>query len=144
MKEPARFNRWSVCVLCLFALQSFAEPTDPFDPVWNTMTQVEGGDSPGCRGCHIAPEPGFGPWFGDTRDDVLAYFISGPGASLVAGCRQSLLAASLGLVDGQPPFMPRDAPFDGRFWVDDPNLGLTELTDLGIWLDSLCSGGIAP
>ncbi|HKD38975.1 MAG TPA: hypothetical protein VKB87_01700, partial [Myxococcaceae bacterium] len=56
---------------------------------------------------------------------------------LVSGGRQSLLAGALGLIDGMNPFMPRDAPLDGRFWVDNPNLGRTELTDLGNWLDTI-------
>jgi len=110
---------------------------DPFDPVFATMTQPEGGDSPGCRGCHIGPAPSFGRWFGDTQDDVLNYFLNGAGMILVSGGRQSLLAGALGLIDGMDPFMPRDAPLDGRFWEDNPCLGLTELTDLGNWLDTI-------
>lgn len=102
------------------------------------MTQEQGGDSPGCRSCHIGPSPGFGRWFGDTREEVLSYFVEGAGTSLTAGCRDGRLARALGLVDGQPPIMPRFAPEDGRFWMDSPEAGLTELRDLGNWLDSLC------
>jgi hypothetical protein len=112
--------------------QAFAQ-NDPFDPVFATMTQPAGGDSPGCRGCHIGPAPAFGPWFGDTQDDVLNYFMNGDGMILVSQGRLSVLAGALGLIDGFPPYMPRD----GRFWVDDPCQGLTELTDLGNWLDTI-------
>jgi hypothetical protein len=117
-------------------VQQFLQ-NDPFDPVFATMTQQEGGDSPGCRGCHIGPAPGFGRWFGDTQDDVLDYFLNGEGMVLVSGGRESLLAGALGLIEGMQPFMPRDAPGDGRFWTDNPCLGLTELTDLGNWLDTI-------
>src|SRR3989442_884586 len=58
---------------------------DPFGPVWATMTQEQGGDRPGCRGCHIGPNPSSGRWFGDTEEDVLAYFTSGAGMILVSG-----------------------------------------------------------
>ena len=119
-------------------VQQQALVNDSFDPVFATMTQPEeGGDSPGCRGCHIGPAPSFGRWFGDTQDDVLNYFLNGDGMILVSGGRQSLLAGALGLIDGMNPFMPRDAPLDGRFWEDNPNLGRTELTDLGNWLDTI-------
>ena len=134
-----RFSGLAVLVIPFLVLSGAAHAqNDLFDPIWATMTQDAGEGSPGCRGCHVAPQPGFGRWFGDTRDDVLSYFLDGPGAALVAGCRDSRLAAALGLVDGVPPFMPRDAPIEGRFWMDDPVAGLTELTDLGSWLDSLC------
>jgi hypothetical protein len=56
---------------------------------------------------------------------------------LVSGGRQSTLARALGLVDGVDPYMPRNAPLSGRFWADDPCQGLTELTDLGAWLDTI-------
>jgi len=139
MATVTRFSRLDVLVIPFLVLSGAAHAqNDLFDPVWATMTQDAGGGSPGCRGCHVAPQPGFGRWFGDTRDDVLSYFLDGPGAVLVAGCRDSRLAAALGLVDGVPPIMPRDAPIDGRFWMDCPVAGLTELTDLGNWLDSLC------
>jgi hypothetical protein len=139
MTTVISFTRLAAFVFSLVAFFSAAQAqNDPFDPVWNTMTQPAGGDSPGCRGCHIAPQPGFGRWFGDTRDEVLSYFVDGPGMFLVAGCRNGRLATALGLVEGQPPFMPRDAPIDGRFWMDCPDAGLTELTDLGNWLDLFC------
>jgi len=139
MSTVTRFSRLAALVIPLLALSGAARAqNDLFDPVWATMTQESGGSSPGCRGCHIAPQPSFGPWFGDTREDVLSYFVNGPGSQLVMGCRQSNLAAALGLIDGIPPFMPRDAPLDGRFWRDDPVAGLTELTDLGNWLDTFC------
>jgi hypothetical protein len=135
MATVMRFSRLAAWLIPLLVLSGTAgAQTDLFDPVWATMTQEAGDNSPGCRGCHIAPQPGFGRWFGDTRDDVLSYFLDGPGAALVAGCRESRLATALGLVDGVPPIMPRD----GRFWMDCPVAGLTELTDLGNWLDSLC------
>ena len=139
MATVNRFTRLAALVVPLIAFSGIARAQgDLFDPVWATMTQQAGGDSPGCRGCHIDPQPGFGRWFGDTREDVLSYFVEGFGMPLVAGCRESRLAAALGLVDGVPPFMPRDAPIDGRFWMDCPTAGLTELTDLGNWLDWLC------
>ena len=137
----ARQSSWARLAPLVLAITGFAgaarAQNDLFDPVWATMTQPEGGDSPGCRGCHIGPAPSFGRWFGDTREDVLNYFINGDGMILVAGGRQGTLAEALGLVAGTNPFMPRDAPLDGRFWVDDASLGLTELTDLGNWLDSI-------
>src|SRR6266852_2247637 len=139
MATVTRFSRLAARVIPLLVFSGVARAqNDLFDLVWATMTQEAGGDSPGSRGCHVAPQPGFGRWFGDTRDDVLSYFLYGPGAMLVAGCRDSSLGEALGLVDGVPPFMPRDAPLDGRFWRDCPVAGLTELTDLGNWLDSLC------
>lgn len=139
MATVVRFSRFATLVIPFLVLSGAARAqNDLFDPVWATMTQEAGADSPGCRGCHVAPQPGFGRWFGDTRDDVLSYFLDGPGAVLVAGCRDSRLAAALGLVDGVPPIMPRDAPIEGRFWMDCPVAGLTEVTDLGNWLDSLC------
>jgi len=140
MATVIRFTRLAVFAVPLVAYSSaaHAQQIDLFDPVWATMTQERGGDSPGCRGCHIADRPMSGPWFGDTEEDVLSYFLEGPGMVLVAGCRDSVLAEALGLVEGHPPYMPRDAPLDGRFWIDCPDEGLTELTDLGIWLDSIC------
>jgi len=135
----------SVTWLFLFSLigvASHSQAQDLFDPVWATMTQEHGAGSPGCRGCHIAEAPTFGEWFGDTQDDVRDFFLNGEGMYLVVGGRNSRLAEALGLIDGLEPFMPFGAPFNARFWADDPDLGLTELTDLGNWLDSLC--GVAP
>ncbi len=130
------FARHAAVILFAAVICRAAEAQcDPFDAVWVTMTQEAGGDSPGCRGCHVGPMPCFGRCFGDTQADVLDYFLNGAGTALVSGGRQSRLAAALGLVDGVDPYMPRDAPLDGRFWADDPDLGLTELTDLGNWLD---------
>lgn len=139
MATVTRFTRPAALVVSIAALCGAAQAQcDPFDPVWATMTQNEGGDSPGCRGCHIGPGPAFGPYFGNTEADVLDYFLNDPrGRSMVSGGRQSTLAQALGLVDGVNPYMPRDAPLDGRFWVDDPDRGLTELTDLGTWLDTI-------
>ncbi len=134
-----RFSRLASFVVSLLALCGTAHAqNDLFDPVYATMTQQSGGDSPGCRGCHIGPRPEFGQWFGDTQERVLSFFLEGPGMGLISGCRDSILAGALGLVDGLPPFMPRDAPLDGRFWVDCPESGVTELTDLATWLDSVC------
>jgi hypothetical protein len=50
---------------------------DLFDPVFAIMNDGRGPDSLGCRGCHIGPQPGFGPWWGDDRDTVLATLESG-------------------------------------------------------------------
>ena len=139
MATVFRFVRLAAFVVPLLEFSGAADAQDDlFDPVWATMTQDHGGDSPGCRGCHIAPRPMFGPWFGDTEEDVLGYFLAGPGRVFVAGCRESRLAQALGLVEGVPPVMPFGAPDDGRFWIDCPDEGLTELTDLGNWLDSIC------
>jgi hypothetical protein len=44
---------------------------DLFDPVFAIMNKDASGYSPGCRGCHIGPGPGIGPWFGDNKNDVL-------------------------------------------------------------------------
>jgi hypothetical protein len=134
-----RFAQLAVLILSVCGLVKAAHAQcDPFfAPVWTTMTQEQGGDRPGCRGCHVGPGPVYGRWFGDTEEDVLAYFTSGAGMILVSGGRQSILAMALGLVDGIPPYMPRFAPVDGRYWVDDPEQGLTELTDLGNWLDTI-------
>ena len=139
MATAIGFTRPAALILSLAALAGTARGQCAlFDPVWATMTQDEGGVSPGCRGCHIAPQPEFGPWFGDTEEDALNYFLNTTeGRFLVRGGRQSRLARALGLVDGVDPYMPRDAPFDGRFWVDDPDQSLTELTDLGNWLDTI-------
>lgn len=136
MATSKRFMVASLWVV-LALISTRSARADVFDPVYATMTQPQGGDSPGCRGCHVGPAPSFGRWFGDTEADLLDYFTNGPGVTLVTGGRASRLAEVLGLVDGVNPIMPRSAPIDGRFWVDDPSLGLTELTDLGIWLDSL-------
>ena len=140
MATVTRFTRRAVMVLSLAAVGApvSAQCDNPFDPVWATMTQDAGGDSPGCRGCHVGPQPAFGPWFGDTEDDVLNFFLtSSRGRAMVMGGRTSRIAEALGLVDGVSPYMPRDAPLDGRFWVDDPDQGLSELTDLGNWLDTI-------
>jgi hypothetical protein len=138
MATLKRFAHLAAFAFSLLAFVGAAQAQcDPFDPVWATMTQQQGGDSPGCRGCHIAPSPGFGRWFGDTQEDVLNYFLNGPGMVLVSGGHQSRLAEVLGLVEGVDPIMPRGAPLDGRFWLDDPDQGLTELSDLGNWLDSI-------
>lgn len=133
-----RFAQLAALILALGGVADGAHAQcGPFAPVWATMNQEQGGDRPGCRGCHIGPGPAYGRWFGDTEEEVLAYFTSGPGMILVSGGRQSTLAAALGLIDGISPYMPRFAPIDGRFWVDDPDQGLTELTDLGNWLDTI-------
>jgi hypothetical protein len=139
MATAIGFTRPAGVILSFATLAGTAQAQcNLFDPVYATMTQERGGDSPGCRGCHIAPQPEFGPWFGDTEEDVLNYFLNTTqGRQLVSGARQSRLARALGLVDGIAPYMPRDAPLDGRFWVDDPDQGLTELTDLGNWLDTI-------
>ncbi len=140
MATVIRFTRPAVLFLSLAGLAGTARAQlcPLFDPVYATMTQDRGGDSPGCRGCHIAAQHELGTWFGDTEEDVLSFFLNDThGRALVSRGRQSLLARALGLVDGVDPYMPRDAPFDGRFWVDDPDQGLTELTDLGNWLDTI-------
>ena len=136
----------SVTWLFLFSLigvASHSQAQDLFDPVWATMTQQHADDSPGCRGCHIGERPTYGVWFGDSQDDVRDFFLNGEGMYLVVGGRNSRLAEALGLRDGYEPFMPFGAPFTARFWEDCPDLGLTELTDLGNWLDSLSGRPVA-
>lgn len=138
MEHLRRLTQLAAAIFFLTLLGGAAHAQcDPFAPVWATMTQEQGGDRPGCRGCHVGPAPVYGRWFGDTEEAVFDYFTSGAGMTLVSGGRQSTLARALGLVDGVNPYMPRFAPFDGRFWVDDPDQGLTELTDLGNWLDTI-------
>lgn len=138
MEHLRRLTQLATTILSLFVLAGAAQAQcDPFAPVWATMTQEMGGDRPGCRGCHVGPEQVFGRWFGDTEEAVLDYLTSGAGRTLVSGGRQSTLARALGLVEGQNPYMPRFAPRDGRFWLNDPDQGLTELTDLGNWLDTI-------
>jgi hypothetical protein len=44
---------------------------DLFAPVFAIMDGVQGPDAMGCRGCHIGPKPGYGPWFGDDKATVL-------------------------------------------------------------------------
>lgn len=130
----AMWRRWivgSLFSLVMAGATNAQAQVNPFDPVWATMNQDTGGDSPGCRGCHIGPAPSFGTWFGDDEAAALDYFTNGEGAMQVSGGRNSTLARALGLVDGVSPYMPRFAPLDGRFWE------ASELMDLGTWLDSL-------
>ncbi len=81
------------CVLSLLFLAG-ARPAQaqgsPFDDVFAIMTQDNGPDSPGCRGCHVGPqEAPPAPWWGDIQADVLASIeLSG----LVIGGRMSFLA----------------------------------------------------
>jgi|SRR5262245_40255997 len=55
----------------LASLTSGSARSQSFDDVWAIMTQPAGPDSPGCRGCHIVPEPPGGLVWGDTEDEVL-------------------------------------------------------------------------
>ena len=106
-----------------------------FDDVFAIMSLPEGGDSPGCYGCHInagfaepCPLSGTIQW-GETQDGVLDCLTR---RGYLDGGRDGTLAQVLGLVDGLPPRMPRFAEVgDGRFWNQD------ELDVLGAWLDSL-------
>lgn len=94
---------------------------DPFDAVYALMTQDRGPDSPGCRGCHIGPEPAIGPYFGNTQDEVLNTFtVDRP--DLIDGGRGSILAGFL-----------RDGlmPLGGSLWTN------CELELLYAWLDTV-------
>lgn len=89
---------------------------DPVDAVWAIMTQPLGLDSKGCRGCHVGPDPGLGPYWGDDQTTVRQ---SIEAAGLVVGGRMSYLASRLRAGD-----MPRF----GMPWEAD------DLTLLDAWL----------
>ncbi len=95
--------------------------SDPFDAVWEIMTQPAAPDSPGCRGCHVGEEENPpAPYWGNDKDQVRDSIVF---SGYVEGGRDSYLAARLRSSD--PPFqMPRD----GRSWNDD------ELAVLDAWL----------
>ncbi len=114
-------------VLAIGATASAQE--NPFDSVFALMTQDRSPDSPGCRGCHIVEDPSmaFGPYFGNTQDEVEYELINGEGM-YVAGGRDSMLANFLR--DGS-------MPLDGRMWAD------KELELLYIWLDTVTAGSTA-
>lgn len=107
-------------------VQARTECGDPFDPVWDIMTQDRGSDSMGCRGCHIGPQPGFGPWFGDTKEDVRATFETGINPD---GDDLGVIPVDGGR-DGQlGQFLHNNImPLFGTYWGDD------ELALLDAWL----------
>ncbi len=97
---------------------------NPFDAVFVIMTQDRGPDSPGCRGCHIGEQPAFGPYFGNTQDEVENGIITYDNGRLIDGGRDSILASYL-----------RDGvmPFGGAQWTD------CQLELLYLWLDAISS-----
>lgn len=99
---------------------------NPFDAVFAVMTQDRGPDSPGCRGCHIGEQPAFGPYFGNTQDEVENGIITYDNGRLIQGGRDSILANYLR--DGVMP-----PPGFGAQWTD------CELELLYAWLDAIAS-----
>ncbi len=108
---------WLLVALIIVAAPRIARAqTDPFDPVWAIMTQPLGIDSKGCRGCHVGPDPGLGPYWGDDQATVRQ---SIEAAGLVVGGRMSYLASRL---------RAGDMPLFGMPWEAD------DLTLLDAWL----------
>jgi len=101
---------------------------NPFDPVFEIMTQQRGRDSQGCRGCHLVEDPSMaiGPYFGNTQDEVEDYFLTYGDGILIEGGRDSILATFLreGLM-----------PLGGILWCD------AELELLYAWLDTVAPPG---
>ncbi len=97
---------------------------NPFDAVFAIMTQDRAPDSPGCRGCHIGEQPAFGPYFGNTQDEVENGIITYDNGRLIDGGRDSILASYLR--EGVMP--PR-----GAQWTD------CQLELLYLWLDAIAS-----
>jgi hypothetical protein len=108
--------------LVLGADATAPSPENPFDAAFAVMTQDRGADSPGCRGCHIGERPAFGPYFGNTQDEVENGIITYDGGRLVQGGRDSVLASYLR--DGVMPLF-------GAQWTD------CQLEALYVWLDSI-------
>lgn len=54
---------------------TFIPVIDLFDPVWDIMNRPR--QNKGCVGCHIAPGPSIGPWFGADRNAVLLTLLTG-------------------------------------------------------------------
>jgi hypothetical protein len=113
-------TRLAIALLSAMGATSSAQE-NPFDAVFGLMTQDNGPDSPGCRGCHIGPEPAIGTYFGDTQDEVeMTFTVDRP--DLIEGGRGSILAGFLR--DG---LMPQS----GALWADG------ELELLYTWLDQV-------
>jgi len=97
---------------------------NPFDSVFEIMTQQRGRDSQGCRGCHIVEDPSMaiGPYFGNTQDEVENTLITYGDGILIEGGR-----------DGELAVLLRDGvmPLGGVRWCD------AELELLYIWLDTV-------
>src|SRR5262245_30885624 len=93
----------------------------PFDPVWAVMNRAPADN--GCVGCHIAPQPVRGFWFGETREEVLETLETGvnPNGDVlqiipVEGGRMSLLGLWL-----HAGVMPRNGTRWGEadlLWLD--------------------------
>src|SRR5712692_7545420 len=67
-----KLGRLVPSIWCATALWVGQASAQSFDDVFAIMTQDANPDSPGCRGCHIVPEPPTGLIWGDTEDEVLA------------------------------------------------------------------------
>lgn len=64
----------------LFALiavapRAWAQTAPEFDAVFAIMTGDPG--QMGCRGCHVGPKPGFGPWWGNNEATVYNSLVTG-------------------------------------------------------------------
>jgi hypothetical protein len=112
-----------ISLVCSLSTNAFAQD-NPFDAVFAIMTQDQGLDSPGCRGCHIVEDPSMaiGPFFGNTQDEVECGLINLEDGQVIAGGRDSLLAYYLreGIM-----------PYAGAQWADD------QLELLYTWLDAV-------
>jgi hypothetical protein len=97
-----------------------ARANELFTPVYEIMTQDQGPESPGCRGCHIGPNAWARP-FGDAEEAVLAFFESDFDYLLGGGCEGSYLAYRL---------INCEMPMGGRCWDE------AELAALCAWIDS--------
>lgn len=97
---------------------------NPFDPVFEIMTQQRGPESQGCRGCHIVEDPSMAidPFFGNTQDEVEYTLINFEDGILIQGGRDSILATFL-----QQGLMP----LGGTPWCD------ADLELLYAWLDTV-------
>lgn len=112
----------AVSAALTIAAPAFAQE-NPFDAVFALMTQDRGLNSPGCRGCHIGEEPAFGPYFGNTQDEVENYFVTFEDGRLIAGGRDSVIARFLRMAIMPPP--------PGAQWTD------CQLELLYLWLDEV-------
>lgn len=103
-------------------------PQDLFLPVYTIMNQDPA--TMGCQGCHIGAQPGFGPWWMSTQEEVLAALED---EQAVDGGRAGTLATLLH--DGT-------MPFSGQPW------GQPELDTLDRWLccnyEASCSDYACP
>lgn len=96
----------------------FSGPADLFEPVWEIMNQQHGRMSNGCVGCHIQPDDtGFGPWFGDTKEDVLATLETGIAPD---GTMLNLVPVDMGRNGELANYLVNGImPIGGQHWADD-------------------------